>query len=176
MYTITRESHDFEERRAPGGNLSHDAGGNIAALQSGQRCISGFRRDGRQQAAGSLRIEEQRAKFIRNAGRKIGAALHEITIVLHAAREKSAAGGFNRAGKVFHARVVEFQGDAAADGHFAGVAQERKSGYIGDGVNRPLLRRMRCFNFMERFGGIAIQARHGRSGAGDPGLFRLALF
>lgn len=35
VYTIARSSNDFEKRRAPGGYLSDDAAGNIAALQSG---------------------------------------------------------------------------------------------------------------------------------------------
>jgi hypothetical protein len=35
VYTIARSSNDFEKRGAPGGYLSDDAAGNIAALQSG---------------------------------------------------------------------------------------------------------------------------------------------
>ncbi len=61
-----------------------------------------------------------------------------VAIVLHAAGEKAAASRLDGAGKIVHARMIQFHGDAAADGHFARVAEERKARDVCDGVNRTL--------------------------------------
>src|SRR5579863_590517 len=127
VYTIARKSNDFEKRRAPGGNLSDDAAGNIAALQRGQRRVGGIRSDGGEQTAGSLWVEEQSAEFVGDAGRKSRATLHEVAVIFHTAGEKPAASCFDCAREILHARVIQLHGNPAADGHFARVAEKRKA-------------------------------------------------
>ena len=129
--------------------------------------------------AGRRKFADRRAarEIRRDLGREADAAFDEVAIVLHAAGEKTGASCFDRAGKIFNARVINFQGDAAADGHFARVAEKRKAGDVGDGVNRIGFRLCAdAFNFVQGFGGVAIQARHGRGGGSEPGLFGAALF
>ena len=110
------------------GTLRRCSAASVASAESG--AIGG------EQTAGSLWVEEQSAKFFGDAGRKSCATLHEIAVVFHATGEKSAASRFDCAGKIFHARVVQFHGDPAADGHFARVAEKRKTRDVCDGVNQ----------------------------------------
>ena len=64
VYTIRECSGDLDERRTLGDNFSDNLRGDTATLE---RCLRGcgeFRGDGREQAAGSLRIVEQRLEFL----------------------------------------------------------------------------------------------------------------
>src|SRR5580704_1522805 len=114
-------------------DLSDDAGGNATASHSGFGCFRGFWRDRCEQAAGCLRVEKKGAKFLGDAVRELDAALDEFAIVFHSAGEEAAASCLGGAGKVFDAGVIDFQRYAAADRHFAGVAEHRKAGHISDG-------------------------------------------
>src|SRR5260370_26407693 len=58
---------DEQERICFGNDFADAARGNALATKSRRGGLSRFRRDGNQQAAGSLRIEEEVTIFLRNA-------------------------------------------------------------------------------------------------------------
>src|SRR5262249_21287881 len=61
-------SRNLDERMAFRDDSANDAGRNSSALHGGESGGGGLRRDRCEQAAGSLRIEEESAKFFGNAG------------------------------------------------------------------------------------------------------------
>lgn len=139
-----------------GANFSDDASGDIAAGEGGEGVICEFRSDGGEEAAGSLRIEEQRAKFIRHLAREGDAAFGEFAIIFHACGEEASAGCGDGAREIFNARVINFQRHAAADGHFARVAEKPEAGHVCDAVDWIGFRRRAIFDFVEGLGGVAI--------------------
>src|SRR5882762_855125 len=62
-------------------NFSDAAGGNAVMLESGERRFGGFRRDGDEQAAGGLRVEEQILEFGRDAGVENRAIANESAVI-----------------------------------------------------------------------------------------------
>ena len=109
------------------------------AFERSERRIRRLLRDRDKQAARSLRIEQQRAKFLRNIAREADATFAKVAIVLHSAGEKMAARRFDRSGKIGDLFVIDFHGDAAANCHFARVPEKAKPGDVGDSVYRPLV-------------------------------------
>ena len=140
--------------------FSDYASADSAPRQRCQRLVFKFRRDGGEQTARSLRVEQQGAKIIGHIRCEIHAAFDEIAVVLHPARKETAAGRFDGAGKIFHTPVIDLHGNTAADSHFASVAEERETGHVRDRVNRRPLPRPSIFDFMQCFRGAAIEASH----------------
>src|SRR5690349_12323531 len=93
-----------------------------------------FQRD--EKTAGSLRIEEKIPKLFRNQRLECSAIADELPIILESAGMESVARGGDRTGKIFDGGVIDLQRHAASDGHFAGVAEQRETRHVGDGVNR----------------------------------------
>src|SRR5712664_2223750 len=127
------------------GALTHDSAnsscGDAVTLQSSK---SGFRRfgsDSDEQAAGSLRIEQQILIFGRDIRREAGTVTHKGAIVLEPGGEMTFARRLYRAGKIVKSSVIDFKrhGRAAvgwiAERHLARVTQQAEAGDIGDGVN-----------------------------------------
>src|ERR1700687_2513338 len=79
-------------------------------IESRDGGLGGFGRDSNQQAAGSLRIEEEIAVILRNTFGKTHTIANEIAVILQAARKKSFACGFEGSGKIAHSRMINFKG------------------------------------------------------------------
>ena len=148
------------------------AGGDAVALECGESGVSGFWRDGKEQAAGGLRIEEQVLIFGRDARIESCAIANESAVIFQSAGEMAFAGGFHRAGKIGEGGVIDFEGNGfdavrgIAERHFARVAEQAEAGNVGDGVNAASRRRL-FIDFLESSGGIAIEGGHGSDGSGE---------
>src|SRR3984957_1982767 len=134
---------------------------------------------------------EEVAEFFRDVWGEYGAAFDELAIIFQASGEEAGAGVFDRAGKIFEASVVETEGNATGDCHFAGVAEDAEAGDVGDGVERgwavcaglgalwtagsPVVAVGR-YEFEEGFGGVFVEAGHGVRGGLDGFFAGLALF
>ena len=159
---------DVNEGRALGYDFADLGGGDLAALKFGAEGGGVFWGDGDEEAAGCLRVEEEGAGIFVNIRGKFDAACDEFAIAFKAAGEKAAASRIARAGEQGDLRVVDAQGNGAARGHLARVAEKAEAGDVGDGVNgRVIVRGL--LDFMQNFGGIAIEARHRGDGGFDGG-------
>src|SRR5690349_19984657 len=123
---ITARLLDMHQRRS----LFHDAA-NAARryFASGQRLqrrpgLSCLQRD--EKTTGRLRIEEKVPKLFRNRRVECSAIADELPIILESAGMEALARGGDRSGKIFDGGMIDFQRDAASDGHFAGVAEQRE--------------------------------------------------
>src|SRR6267378_2444824 len=98
--------------------------------------VGGFWRDGDQQAAGSLRVEEKIAIVLRNAFHESHAIANEIAVILQPAGEKSFARGFQRTEEIADGRIIYLEGhgfDSAlgiTQRHLPSVAQQAEPGNI----------------------------------------------
>ena len=107
-----------------------------------ERGVGCFRRDGNEQSAGGLRIEEQVLMLGRNAGGESDAVTDEGAIVLEPTGNMTFASRFERAGKIVEGRMIDLEGNRGdalrriAQSHFARVAQQAEAGDVGDRVNR----------------------------------------
>ena len=110
-------------------------GGDLAALKLGAEGGGAFWGDGDEEAAGSLRVEEKRAGIFVDVCGKLDAACDEFAIALEAASEKTAVCCFARARQKRNLGVVDAQGNGAACGHFARVAEEAEASDVSDRVN-----------------------------------------
>jgi len=142
-----------------------DSGIDVAICEGGDGFIGVRGRDGDEKAAGRLRIDDESAEFVGNGRCEIGAAFDELAIVLHAGGEKAGAGGVDRSIEIGDFFVIELDGDAAADGHFAGVAEEAEAGDVCDRVDGG---RMARFEIVKSVGGVTIERGHGGGCGGDP--------
>jgi 3-deoxy-D-arabino-heptulosonate 7-phosphate (DAHP) synthase class II len=85
------------------------AGGDAALFEGGDCCVSRFRGNGDEQTAGSLRIEEQIAVYLRDAFGIARAIANKIAVVFQAAGEKPFARRFDGAGKIADRGVVNLK-------------------------------------------------------------------
>src|SRR5260370_40403862 len=91
-------------------HLANAERGNPMTAESRDGGLGRFGRSSNQQAAGSLRIEEEVAVFLPNAFGETHAIANKIAVILQAAGEKSFARGFNRARKITDSRMINFEG------------------------------------------------------------------
>ena len=102
-------------------------------IESGDGGLRGFRQDSNQQAAGSLRVEEKIAVFLRNAFGETHAIANEIAVILQAAGKKSFACGLNGSGKIANGGMIDLEGHGLniplriTERHLPGVAQQSES-------------------------------------------------
>src|ERR1700737_4776673 len=131
-----------DQRRALGYPATDATSRDPVAFERAERCVCGFRRDGYQQAAGRLRIEQQILMLGRNASVKSRAICKEGAIVLEAAGEVTFAGRFDGAREILKRGVIDLQRNRRelvgwiAKGHFTRAAQQAEACYIGHGMNR----------------------------------------
>src|SRR5258708_1257859 len=90
-----------------GDDFADAPGGHAMAVESGDGGADGLGRDGHQQAAGSLWIEEKIAIFLRNVRGETHAIANKIPVILQSAGEKSLARGFQRTGKILDCGMIE---------------------------------------------------------------------
>src|SRR6266571_5971994 len=131
-----------EQKRFPFGDGHADAARRDAvAIQHRQCVVTEFGRDGHQQAAGSLRIEEQVAEFLRNRFPKTDAIAKKIAVILQAAGKESIARGFRGARQIADRRVIEFQGHGLdlslgiSQRHLPGMSEQAESRNVRYGMN-----------------------------------------
>src|SRR6267142_4355963 len=138
---IKRISFDREKRSSLGNHFADLAGGNTVALESGERRLRRFGSDRHKQAARSLRVEEQILILGGDARRESGAVAHKGAIVFESAREMTFTSSFDSAREIIEDGMINLEGDCGdavrrvAERHFAGVAQQAESRYVGDGMN-----------------------------------------
>jgi len=168
-------SKDLDQRRALGEDFADLGGGDLAALKLGAEGGGVFWGNGDEEAARSLRVEEEGAGIFIDGGGKFDAGFDEFAIAFEAASEKAAVGCFARSRQARDLCMVDAKRNAAASGHFARVAEEAETGDVGDGVNGRIIVRG-FFNFMQNFGGVAIEACHGSDGGLDGAHGGLARF
>ena len=128
--------------------------------------------DGKKQAAGGLRIEQQVAEFLPNGRSELHAIANEIAVIFESAGEKSIFRGFDRAENIVECGVIDRKTCGLdsllriAERHFARVAEQAEAGDVGDRMNcvAPLWPRL---DFVERIGGVTIESGHGSNGSGD---------
>src|ERR1700686_337927 len=101
---------DEQKRICFGDDFANAAGGDAMTIESGDGSLSRFRQDSNQQAAGSLRVEEKIAVFLRNAFGKTHAITNEIAVILQAAGEKSVACGLQGSGKIANGGMIDLEG------------------------------------------------------------------
>src|SRR5260370_17573027 len=89
---------DKKERISFGDDFADAASDDAVAFKSRDGIVSGLWRDGNQQAAGSLRIEEKFAMFRREALCKTHAIANEIAVIFQSTGKKSSPSGFDAAG------------------------------------------------------------------------------
>src|SRR5260370_28506725 len=94
-----------------GDDFADAARGDAVAIERRDGGVGGFGRDGNQQAAGSLRVEEEVAIFLLNAVCKTHAIANEIAVIFESAGEESSARGFDSAAKVRNSRMIDLEGD-----------------------------------------------------------------
>src|SRR5580765_8274595 len=126
---IKRISFHREKRSSLGNHFANLAGGNTVALKSGERFFCRFRSDSHQQAARSLRVEEQILVFGDNARCERRAIAHKSAIVLESAGEMAFTCRFDGAGKIIKGGMIDLEGNGGdavrriAKRHLAGVPQ-----------------------------------------------------
>ena len=91
---------DKEERISFRDDCADAANGDGVTVESRIGGIGKFRRDGDQQAAGGLGIEEEVTIFLRNTVGKIDAIANKIAVILQPAWEETFARGIDSAGKI----------------------------------------------------------------------------
>ena len=79
-------------------------------IESGDGCFRGFGRNGDQQAAGSLGVEEEIAVFLGNTRCEIDAIANKIAVIFEAAWEESFACGINGSGKIGNGGMIDLEG------------------------------------------------------------------
>src|SRR5690348_10941983 len=170
-----RWSDDFDER----GSLAHDAADlsreDMVAFERSAKGRGGFGCDGDEKAAGGLRVKEESAEVFGHGSGKFDAAFEEFAIVFQSACKEAASRGFECAGEERNFGVVQTQRHLAARSHLAGVPENAEARDVGDGVNRRGAFRGRL-DFVERFGGFAIEARHRSERGFDRARRRLPCF
>ena len=112
---------------ALGGYLSDDSAGNIAALQCGQ---CGVGSSGAMEASKPPDVCGSKSNA-RNSSGTLGANSTQLStnsrLFFMPPEKNPRASCLDRAGKIFDACVINFQGYAAADGHFARVAEDAQN-------------------------------------------------
>ena len=93
-----------------GGDLGDPPRRDAVAMETGNGGLCGFRQDSNQQAAGSLRVEEKIAVFLRNAFGKTYAIANKIPVIFQAAGEKPFACGLQRSGKIANGGMIDLEG------------------------------------------------------------------
>ena len=101
---------DGEQRASFGHNFADATGGDAVSLESVDGGIRRFSRDRDQQAAGSLRIEEQISVFLRDARSETHAIADKIAVIHQTAREEAGACGFKGPGKIRNCRMIDLEG------------------------------------------------------------------
>ena len=79
-------------------------------IESRDGGFRGFRRDSDEQAARSLRIEEEIAVFLRDALSETHAIANKIAVIHQTAREEAAACGFKGPGEIRNCRMIDLEG------------------------------------------------------------------
>lgn len=84
-------------------------GSHTAPVEGSERLVPKFWRDGNEQAARCLRIEEQVAKFLRDSFREAYAIAQELPVIFQAAGEKAFACGLFGAGQITDRGVIDLE-------------------------------------------------------------------
>src|SRR6266446_7536216 len=138
---LERISAHSKQRRTLGEDSADTPRGNAVALQPTQSGIRNFRSDCYEQAAGSLRVEEQILIFGSDVWSEAGAVADKRAIVLESAGKMSFARRFHSAREIVERGMIDFKGHRRnamrriAQRHLPRVAQQTKSGDIGYRVN-----------------------------------------
>src|SRR5260370_19095656 len=122
-------SENRNERRALRDDAADALCRDAVMPKSCERRISSFGRDGDEQAAGSLRVEQEILILGSYSFVEYGTIANESAVILEAARKMPLTSGFHSAGKINKRRVIDLQRDGRnalspiAQRHFSRVTQ-----------------------------------------------------
>ena len=106
-------------------------------------CIGLGGRDGDQQAAGRLRVEQNGAQLLGHGRRVFDHALGEVAIGLQSARDHAGANAFQRTAEQRHLGGADLKRDVAGHRQLARMADQSEAGDVGHAVHRVAQRRPR---------------------------------
>src|SRR6202521_3672429 len=157
------------QRRLLWDDAADAACGYTMTCKSSEGCIRGFGRDGNEQAAGGLRVEEKILIFGSNGFVESSAIRNESAVVFEASGKMPFASGFESAGKINKGRVIELERDRldtmrwVTQRHLSRMTEQAEPGHIRHGVDGCLGWRY-FFQLLQRGSGGAIERGHGSDG------------